>query len=196
MQKIQDNDPRGKTYLDESDHNNYVTEYSHYKNLMSFISTDKKFKVMINEAPGLIQHLSSYECIIQRKLDVCKWKPAKSEYSCDDLCTLQQVTNKKKEIWDSFAKFQQNNWEDLPAPEKNKLIEKLSKALVEFLTKFTDYMANEKIPLKDMAISRQFLEPFKWDNVLFYSAMLGSGAGLLTCCLGSDQFWTGLEQAH
>ena len=35
--------------------------------------------------------------------------------------------------------------------------------LIEYFTKYTDYMANQKIEIKDMCIIKEFLEPFKWD---------------------------------
>ena len=41
-----------------------------------------------------------------------------------------------------------------------------TKALVTYLTQFTDYLANEKIPIKDMRISKEFMEPLQWDNIL------------------------------
>ena len=36
--------------------------------------------------------------------------------------------------------------------------------LSELLTKCSDYMANDKIPKKDIAVINEFLEPFKWDQ--------------------------------
>jgi len=41
-------------------------------------------------------------------------------------------------------------------------------------------MLNDKIPMKDIALSRLFLEPFKWDSLLGYRGQLGSAADLLT----------------
>jgi len=36
-----------------------------------------------------------------------------------------------------------------------------------------------------MAIAREFLEPFKWDNILVYKTMLGAGAPLMSDTLAS-----------
>ena len=38
--------------------------------------------------------------------------------------------------------------------------------LVTYLTKCSDYLTNLKIPLKDMAVTKEFLEPFKWDFII------------------------------
>jgi len=55
--------------------------------------------------------------------------------------------------------------------------------LVGYLTKFTDYMANVKIGIKDLAMVREFMEPFKWDGVEVDRAKLGKATDLLTSCL-------------
>ena len=66
----------------------------------------------------------------------------------------------------------------------------MSKELADYLTKYTDYLANVKIPMKDVAISREFLQPFTWDNVIVHKAMLMDGADLLTTCLNSNEFYS------
>ena len=58
-----------------------------------------------------------------------------------------------------------------------------------YLCKLTDYIADEKIGIKDMAIAREFLEPFKWDNILVFKTMLGNGATLMTDTLAAQRFW-------
>jgi len=65
----------------------------------------------------------------------------------------------------------------------------LSSELVEYLTSYTDYIANKKIPIKDTAIIRLFIEPFKWDFIQIDRAKLGKADMLLTECLKSDDFW-------
>ena len=47
-----------------------------------------------------------------------------------------------------------------------------------------------------MAISRLFLEPFKWKYLEFDRAKLGSADGLISECLDSESFWKGLHSAH
>ncbi len=36
-----------------------------------------------------------------------------------------------------------------------------------------------------MAIAREFLEPFKWDNILVFKTMIGNGASLMSDTLAS-----------
>ena len=70
------------------------------------------------------------------------------------------------------------------------ILESKSRMLVEHLTRYSDYMANMKILAKDMAISRSFLEPFKWDTVEVYKDKLGDdAAALLTKCFESETFY-------
>ena len=52
--------------------------------------------------------------------------------------------------------------------------------LVDYFTKCTDYLANEKIHQKDMAITRLFLEPFRWGHIDKYKDILCEGAQLVT----------------
>jgi len=47
-----------------------------------------------------------------------------------------------------------------------------------------------------MAISRMYLEPFKWTYLEVDMAKLGKGNELLSKCLNSDAFWTGLSKSH
>jgi len=44
---------------------------------------------------------------------------------------------------------------------------------VNYLTKCTDYLANEKIESKDIAIVKEFIEPLKWDYMDVYKVRLG-----------------------
>jgi len=70
------------------------------------------------------------------------------------------------------------------------ILESKCRMLVEYLTRYSDYMTNIKILAKDMAISRSFLEPFKWDTVDAYKDKLGDvAAGLLTKCFESETFY-------
>ena len=55
--------------------------------------------------------------------------------------------------------------------------------MVKYLTQYTDYMTNLKIPVKDMAVSREFLEPFKWDSIPVLKGKMGNCVGFLTKCL-------------
>jgi len=57
-------------------------------------------------------------------------------------------------------------------------------------------MADQKIETKDMAIIREFMEPFKWDNIDVDRTKLGQSAELLSTCLNSDSFWGGLKASH
>ena len=57
-------------------------------------------------------------------------------------------------------------------------------------------MADEKYYIKDMAVAREFLEPFKWDYIAVEQATLGHSADLLSACLQSDDFWAKLEVEH
>ena len=47
-----------------------------------------------------------------------------------------------------------------------------------------------------MAVSKEFLEVFKWNIVPDHNAKLGSARGLLTQCFDSNEFWTGLKSNH
>jgi len=47
-----------------------------------------------------------------------------------------------------------------------------------------------------LAISAAFLEPLKWDQIVFHRETLGKSSKLLTTCLASDKFWHQLKDAH
>ena len=57
-------------------------------------------------------------------------------------------------------------------------------------------MVNEKVTVKDMALTKQFLGPFKWDFLAVDREKLGPAADLLTECLNSDEFWSSLKSSH
>jgi len=46
----------------------------------------------------------------------------------------------------------------------------------------TDYLIDEKVFIKDMAIVKELLEVFKWDVVAEYKEQLGPSAELLSAC--------------
>ena len=68
--------------------------------------------------------------------------------------------------------------------------------LIKYFTKFTDYLVNEKYPVKDLAVAKEYLEPFQWDLVEVDRLKLGGAAKLLTGSFQSDNFWQGLRQSH
>jgi len=45
-----------------------------------------------------------------------------------------------------------------------------------YLSQLTDYIADLRIEYKDMSVCMDFLEPFKWDNVLVPKEILSEGA--------------------
>ena len=102
----------------------------------------------------------------------------------------------KENIYASINERQ--DWPQLADDNKEKHVHKLSQTLVEFLTKLTDYLANLKYPLKDMAIVREYLEVFKWDIIgVDNKQLLGKSAGLLTACFETNsKFWTKLKTSH
>ena len=68
--------------------------------------------------------------------------------------------------------------------------------LVTYLTKYSDYLTNLKIPLKDMSVTKEFLEPFKWEFIIETKHKLGNSIGLLEEALNSEYFWNELKKAH
>jgi len=62
------------------------------------------------------------------------------------------------------------------AEEKEELIKNQSRVLWNYYTKFTDYIANIKIPIKDIAVYREYLKPLKWDKMTNYKSKLGNSA--------------------
>ena len=147
-------------------------------------------------SPGVIKAIKKYSATIERKIDVCEWNPAECEYACGDMYIFWKVKKKKKEFWEQFIKFKEQDWSAIAPQEKESLIEKIGVGLAEYLTKLTDYIADEKHQKKDMSIAREYLEPFKWDNILVYKTLLGNGAGLLSNTLESPKFWKTLKVAH
>ena len=73
---------------------------------------------------------------------------------------------------------------------------RINKMLIEYFTKFTDYIANEKYPLIDVALADQFMDPLKWDFLEPHKSKLKDSASLLTKCLQSSDFWNGLKRSH
>ena len=47
-----------------------------------------------------------------------------------------------------------------------------------------------------MAVVKQFLEIFKWDNQSLYNEILGNSSILFKSCLSSEDFWIGLKEKH
>ena len=47
-----------------------------------------------------------------------------------------------------------------------------------------------------MAVSKEFLDVFKWNVIPAHSAKLGKANALLTKCFDSDEFWAGLKNNH
>jgi len=68
--------------------------------------------------------------------------------------------------------------------------------MVSYFTKYSDYLTNLKIPAKDMAVAREFLEPFKWDFIIETKHKLGNSIGLLEESLNSGCFWKELKKSH
>lgn len=68
--------------------------------------------------------------------------------------------------------------------------------LVEYFTKYADYMANEKITQKNLAVTREFLEPLKWNTIEKKKDLLGNGGKLLSHCLDSKIFWKEMKKSH
>ena len=75
--------------------------------------------------------------------------------------TIEKVTKRKDQIFSAL--MQQSNWKQLADKYQTQLILYINFVLVEYITKLTDYLANEKITVKDIAVIKEFLEPFKWD---------------------------------
>ena len=57
------------------------------------------------------------------------------------------------------------------------------------LTKCSDYIANCKIPMKDLATLNEFLEMFRWDTISIYKDNLGAAPAIITECFDSETFW-------
>jgi len=57
-------------------------------------------------------------------------------------------------------------------------------------------MVNSKIMLKDMALIKQFLEPFKWQYSRADKEKLGGARDLVSQCLRGEDFWTELRNNH
>jgi len=82
-------------------------------------------------------------------------------------------------------------------PDKDRVIQIVCDSLIEWFTKYTDYLSNQKIVLKDLALERMFLEPFKWDFITIEKRNLGKDkSSLLSKCLDSECFWKGLKLSH
>ena len=76
---------------------------------------------------------------------------------------------------------------------QDRLKKKVENKLVNFLTKYSDYLCDQKYFIKDVALSRQFLEPFTWKYVDLSKLKLGNSISLLETVLKSDAFWQDLK---
>jgi len=86
------------------------------------------------------------------RLDICK-------YSCNDADTVESILRRKEAIIESFSKHQDQLTDQADKTHhkyslQNQSIISVSDDLVEYFTKFTDYIVNSKIERKDMAIVR------------------------------------------
>ena len=107
---------------------------------------------------------------------------------------MQQIIEKKYSIYDSFGDHKK--WYLYESHKCAYLIKTLSSDLAEYFTKFTDYMVNSKIMLKDMALIKQFLEPFRWQYGRADEEKLGGARDLVCHCLRSVDFWGELRNNH
>jgi len=68
------------------------------------------------------------------------------------MCIFWKVKKQKREIWETFIKFKEQDWATFPAAERAALIDEIGGGLALYLTKLTDYIADEKHKIKDTAI--------------------------------------------
>ena len=63
---------------------------------------------------------------------------------------IKEVATSTDNIWKIL--FDNKNWKDYTEQKQQELIDKISNNLIVHLTKYTDYMSNIKLPIKDMAV--------------------------------------------
>jgi len=80
--------------------------------------------------------------------------------------------------------------------EKMPMVFEMSNNIVEYFTKYTDYMVHSKVHTKDMAVSRLYLQPFKWHLVAIERSKLGRADTLLAEIFNSNLFWDGMKDSH
>ena len=76
------------------------------------------------------------------------------------------------------------------------MIDHINNVLVEYFTKLTDYIADEKIYVKNITVIQEFLEPFKWDKMWNFKSKLGPASELITAVFKSKDFWYSLKNSH
>ena len=81
----------------------------------------------------------------------------------------------------------------MPSERLGAFVQQMAVELAEYLTEYSDYMANENVVIKDMAVTREFMEPFKWEKIEDYKINLGESAELFSTCFESDDFWHHLK---
>ena len=64
---------------------------------------------MPTEAPDFYKVIASYGHEITKKIGLYVWQPEENEWSCDDLCTIEQVAEKKQIIIEELNSYQE--WE-------------------------------------------------------------------------------------
>lgn len=87
-------------------------------------------------------------------------------------------------------------WKDDSLAEQTPVVNSCRKEIAAYLTKYTDYLADEKLPIKDLSISREYTEMFKWDTGEAYREHLRNGAVLVNRIFESEEFWTQLKKNH
>lgn len=146
------------------------------------------------DTPRLFDYIMAFDGEIRRDLEIINWVPQEHLYSCVNLNTVEKVSKRKDEIWNSLVA--QKDWESLIQGQRDDVKNEIIKNLVGYLTTYTDYLADIKIRNKDLAVCSAFLDPFKWDQIVFHRESLGKSSKLLSQCLASDQFWQQLRDAH
>ena len=80
------------TKMDKAYFDGFKSEHRYYTNLIKFIQTDEWFINLPVEAPDFYKVIASYGHEITKKIGLYVWQPEENEWSCDDLCTIEQVT--------------------------------------------------------------------------------------------------------
>jgi len=59
---------------------------------MWFLDSHEGFRDSATEFPDLYNYIQKYADIVRQKVAICQWMPQANEFSCDELCSLEEVT--------------------------------------------------------------------------------------------------------
>ena len=127
--------------------------------MLKILERNPTFVDMPSKSPQLWHQLLQYKKGLLRNIDICNWdldelglgdeeKDKIAVYSCDDLSTLSAVYERKQRIYNLLLA----TGSDWGTQENEGVLARTQNLLIQYFTKLTDYLINERYPVTNIYI--------------------------------------------